>query len=172
MRRKDRHMFVAAVGGGSLLALGIREATILSAADLETAQARARQLGLTRIAAGVALLARPQLLTGALGLDSENESARWLPRLMAVREIALGVGTLVASRRSADPWPWLMTIAAVDGAEAAVLALALRGHAVDPLGGWAFVAADVGSAVAAPVRVARLAWSGVRQADADSISAR
>jgi hypothetical protein len=64
-----------------------------------------------------------------------------------------------------------MTIAAVDGAEAAVLALALRGAAVDRSGGWAFVAADVGSAVAAPVRVARLSW-GARQARKVSISGR
>jgi hypothetical protein len=100
MRPAHRRSLVAAAGGGSLLALGIREAVILSAADSETARARARQLGPTRIAAGVTLLARPRLLTGALGLDGGNESARWLPRLIAVREIALGVGTLAASRLS------------------------------------------------------------------------
>ena len=38
-----------------------------------------------------------------------------------------------------------MTVSAIDGAEALVLLIALRGKAVDKPGGWAFVAADAGS---------------------------
>lgn len=64
-----------AVGGATLLALGIREALIMRDADDATARARARQLGPTRIAAGVALLLRPQLLTGALGIEKGGAAA-------------------------------------------------------------------------------------------------
>jgi hypothetical protein len=155
MTDSHRRWVVATLAGGTLFALGIREGFILRDADVGRARNRARQLGPTRIAAGVALLLRPQLLAGALGL-STGQAAHWLPRLLAVREIALGIGAVASSRGDADPWPWLMTIAAVDGAEAAVLAAALRQRAVDPAGGWAFTAADLGSASAVVLRVARL----------------
>ena len=59
-------------------------------ADLPTARRRAGQLGPTRIAAGVAILIRPQLLAGALGLNKGGVAEGWLPRLLAVREVALG----------------------------------------------------------------------------------
>jgi hypothetical protein len=98
-----RRWAIAAISGGALLALGIREAFILQDADDGTARARARQLGSTRIAAGVALLLRPQLLTGALGIEQGGAAARWLPRLLAVREIALGIGARASSRNDADP---------------------------------------------------------------------
>jgi hypothetical protein len=96
--------------------------------DLATARSRARQLGTVRVGAGLALLARPRLLSGALGLSGREPASSWLPRLVAIREVALGTGALAASRPTADPWPWLMTIAAVDGAEAAVLALGSSGR--------------------------------------------
>jgi hypothetical protein len=76
--------------------------------------------------------------------------------MLAVREITIGTGTLAASRPGADPWPWLMTVPTIDGAEALVLLAALRRKAVDQLGGWAFVAADAGSAAALITRVAQL----------------
>lgn len=156
-----RRRGTAVVVGGGLLILGVREGLLLSHADDDTARARARQLGLTRVGAGLAILTRPQLLAGALGLGN-SDAARWLPRLLAVREVALGVGATAASRDKADPWPWLMTIAAVDGAEAAVLARALRSHGIDPAGGSAFLAADLGSASAVALRVARLAGRTTR----------
>ncbi len=156
MNNSKRRWTVAVLAGGGLLALGIREGLLLRDADLATARRRAGQLGPTRIAAGVVILLRPQLLAGALGLNKGGAAEGWLPRLLAVREIALGVGAQVSSRANADPWPWLMTIAAVDGAEAAVLLAALRKRAVDPAGGWAFTAADLGSASMVAMRVARL----------------
>ena len=118
-------------------------------------------LGLTGVGAGLALLIRPQLLSGALRLG-DSDAVRWLPRLLAIRELALGVGATAASRDKADPWPWLMTIAAVDGAEAVVLAWALRSRSIDPFGGFAFVAADLGSASAVALRVGELACPAAR----------
>lgn len=66
------------------------------------------------------------------------------------------MSAVAASRPSADPWPWLMTVSAIDGAEALVLLIALRGKAVDKPGGWAFVAADAGSAAALITRIGHL----------------
>jgi hypothetical protein len=57
----------------------------------------------TRIADGVALLFRPQLLVGAVGLDTAGTPARWLPRRFAVREIGLGIGALTSCQGDADP---------------------------------------------------------------------
>jgi len=140
----------------ALFSLGVREALRLRDADLESARSRARQLGATRIVAGLVLVLRPQLLTAALGLSAAGEAGWWLSRMLAVREIAVGTGTVAASHRGADPWPWLMTVSAIDGAEALVLFTALRRKAVDQPGGWAFVAADAGSAAALITRIAHL----------------
>jgi hypothetical protein len=147
-----------------MFGLGLREAMRLRDADLELARSRARQLGATRIVAGIVLVVRPQLLTAALGLSSAGEAGWWLSRMLAVREIAIGTGTVAASRPSADPWPWLMTVSAIDGAEALVLLIALRRKAVDKPGGWAFVAADAGSAAALVTRIGHLRRSTIRGA--------
>jgi hypothetical protein len=49
-----------------------------------------------------------------------------------------------------------MTVSAIDGAEALVLLSALGSNAVDRPGGWAFLAADAGSAAALITRLAYL----------------
>jgi hypothetical protein len=154
--RSTRRKAVATAAGAALFSLGLREAVRLRDADLESARSTARQLGATRIVAGVVLLVRPQLLTAALGLSTAGKVGWWLARMLAVREIAIGTGTVGASRSGADPWPWLMTVSAIDGAEALVLLAALRNWAIDRPGGWAFVAADVGSAAALITRIAYL----------------
>jgi hypothetical protein len=161
-----RRRAVAAAAGAVLFSLGLREAVRLRDADLELARGRARQLGATRIVAGLVLLVRPQLLTTALGLSAACEAGWWLSRMLAVRELAVGTGTVAASRPGADPWPWLMTVSAIDGAEALVLYIALSRKAVDQPGGWALVAADVGSATALITRIAHLRRSRSRGAAA------
>jgi hypothetical protein len=155
-----RRPAVAAAAGAGLFSVGLREAVRLADADLETASGRARQLGATRILAGVVLLVRPQLLTAALGLAGAGKAGWWLSRMLAVREVAVGTGTATASRPAADPWPWLMTVSAIGGAEALVLLGGLRRNVVDRPGGWAFVAADVGSAAALIARIGQLRKTG------------
>jgi hypothetical protein len=152
---KSRRVAVAAVAGAVLFSLGLREAVRLRDADLELARSRARQLGATRIVAGIAILIRPRLLTAALGLSAAADAGWWLSRMLAVRELAVGTGTVAASRSTANPWPWLMTVSAIDGAEALVLLAALRRKAVDQPGGWAFFAADAGSAASLITRFLR-----------------
>jgi hypothetical protein len=151
-----RRWVVAGAAGAALFSLGLREAVRLRDADLELARSRARQLGATRIAAGTVLLLRPQLLTAALGLSGAGRAGGWLSRMLAVREIAVGIGTVQQHSRDADPWPWLMTVSAIDGAEALVLLTALRRNAIDRPGGWAFVAADAGSAAALVTRIVHI----------------
>jgi hypothetical protein len=158
-----RRRAVAAAAGAVLCSLGLREAVRLGDADLELARNRARQLGATRILAGLVMLVRPQLLTAALGLSGGGKAGWWLSRLIAVRELAVGTGTVARSRPNADPWPWLMTVSAIDGAEALVLLTALRRQAVDGPGGWAFVAADLGSAAGVITRIAHLPNVGCGQ---------
>jgi len=155
-----RRRAVAAAAGAVLCSLGLREAVRLGDADLELARNRARQLGATRILSGLVMLVRPQLLTAALGLSGGGKAGWWLSRMITVREIAVGTGTVAASRPNADPWPWLMTVSAIDGAEALVLLAALRRKVVDGPGGWAFVAADAGSAAALIARIAHLRNAG------------
>jgi hypothetical protein len=141
-----------------LFALGVREAIALRDADLAAARTRIRQLGIVRISAGLILMAKPGLLAGALGWDDGDRGATtWLPRLVALRELCLGVGAMNSSRRDADPWPWLMTIATVDGVEGLVLMAALIRRDVDPAGGCGYAAADFGSATAVVLRAAQVA---------------
>jgi hypothetical protein len=153
---ESRRRAVAAAAGAVLFILGLREAVRLRDADLELARSRARQLGATRILAGVVLLVRPQLLTTALGLSGTGKAGWWLSRMLAVRELAVGTGTAAASRPAADPWPWLMTVSAIDGAEALVLIAALRRKAVDQAAGpsWPqMLAAQRLSSLASPILV-------------------
>ncbi len=57
------------------------------------------QLALARTGAGVVMVARPTALTQGLGVDSAA-SARtaWAVQMLGAREIALGVGTVLALR--------------------------------------------------------------------------
>jgi hypothetical protein len=105
---------VAAAAGAVLFSLGVREAVRLRDADFELARSRARQLGATRIVAGLVLLIRPQLLTATLGLSDAGEAGWWLSRLLAVCELAVGPGAVAASRSTADPWPWLVDVSDAD----------------------------------------------------------
>jgi hypothetical protein len=73
-----RRRAVTAAAGAMLCSLGLREAVRLRDADLDLARTRARQLGPTRMLAGVVLLVRPQLLTAALGLSGGGKAGWWL----------------------------------------------------------------------------------------------
>ena len=112
---------MAAAAGAVLFSLGVRELCGLRDADLELARSGARQLGATRSVAGLVLLIRPQLLTAALRLSDAGEAGWWLSQLLAVCELAVGPGAVAASRSTPDPWPWLMTVSVIDGAQALVL---------------------------------------------------
>ena len=65
----------------------------------------------SHLASGDAALGYP----GCSRAEQPSGGGTLAPRLLAVLEIALGTGAVASLRADADPWPWLMTIAAVDG---------------------------------------------------------
>lgn len=94
-----------------------------------------------RISFGLGLLARPQLLARILGTDSVTAGrTAWLGRMIAGREIALGVGTL-----SGSPGPWLVAQMISDTADALAVGVALRNRQVSPVIASGFLAFAVGA---------------------------
>jgi hypothetical protein len=90
-----------------------------------------RLLALGRTAIGLSVLARPELLVRGLGGDSGTaRRTGWLARMFAVREIALGAGTLVALRPGAADRSaarlWLVASAVTDAVDAAAMVAAIR----------------------------------------------
>jgi hypothetical protein len=137
------------VVGAALFGVGAIEALRLGRGDVGDARRSARSTGGARVVAGSVLLARPQAMPWLLGSPAEIRSALpWLGRMLAIRELVLGVATLRASRPGEDPRPWLLVLALVDTGEAAVLLDALRRGTVRQSRGSAFVLADLGSALA------------------------
>lgn len=116
------------------------------------------QLGAGRAVIGVGLLIAP--VAGARLLGTDTATARrveWLSRMLAVRDGALGVGALVAARRSpAEAVPWLLAGAAADLVDAAVMTGAVRrGRLKGPLP-RAIAALAGGTAVFGAVTALRL----------------
>ena len=107
------------------------------------------RLALGRAAAGTAMVTRPTLLPGLLGVDSATATRMaWSTQMLGVREIALGLGTWAALRRGDDRASrlWLMAGLLSDAVDAlAVGAAAARGHVSKPTG--AGVVAVAGTAV-------------------------
>ena len=107
------------------------------------------RLALGRTAAGAAMLARPTLLPGLLGVDSAAATRMtWSTQMLGVREVALGLGTFAALRRGDDRASrlWLMAGLLCDAVDAvAVGAAVARGHVSKVTG--AGVVAVAGTAV-------------------------
>jgi hypothetical protein len=93
---------------------------------LPDAAAMTRQLGAGRAAFAAGILAAPVLSIRLLGVDTATaQRVTWLTRMMAVRDAALGVGT-VLSARTGGATPWLVGGAVSDLVDAVVLAGALK----------------------------------------------
>jgi hypothetical protein len=68
------------------------------------------------------MFARPEALPNVLGGDASTAlRAPWLVRMIAVREMVLGVTTLTVSQTGEDVRSLLMALSLVDGAKALVL---------------------------------------------------
>jgi hypothetical protein len=90
-------------------------------------EARDLALGLAgaRIAVGVVSLLAPGLVGRAMmGPEGHSSGMRLLFRAVGVRDLALGIGVLVAMDRHAPVRGWLQASAAVDGLDAAASLLA------------------------------------------------
>ena len=97
------------------------------------------RLAVGRTGAGAVMLVRPRLMPQTMGVDSATAAkTAWLVQMLGAREIALGVGTLVALRSSdaRATRTWLAAGVASDGLDAlAVGAAVLSGRLSRPVGG-------------------------------------
>jgi hypothetical protein len=116
---------------------------------------RARILGTTRLVAGASILLAPSVLTKLLGLTPSRSASR-LARLIGFRELAVGTAACVAANHDRDPLPGLLAISVADGLEAIVISVALQRRAIPADRGYAFVLADLGSALAGLGILARM----------------
>jgi hypothetical protein len=151
-----RASLLGCVAGGALGLAGIAEALRLANGDDATLLRSARTTGPVRAAAGSLLLARPRLLPLAVGAGPGAEGPDWLVRMVAVRELVLGMGLLSAARRRRDPRPWLLSTAAVDGSECLVVLHAVNRRQLPVVPALGFAAADFGGALVAAGVLAQL----------------
>lgn len=80
-----------------------------------------------RVAFGAAVLARPEVLTRGMRIDSSTaRRIGWLTRMFGVRDMVLGGGTLYALSRRGAPGPWLVASVLSDATDAAALTAAIR----------------------------------------------
>jgi hypothetical protein len=92
---------------------------------------------------------KPELMARLLhGKGAADPATRLHLRMLAIREIALGVGTVMALGTERDVRRWLLLLALVDTGEALALVPAIRRRTVRPSVGLAFAAADLGSSAA------------------------
>jgi hypothetical protein len=90
---------------------------------LPSAVATARLIGIGRTALGGGFLAVPVEGVKALGVDAATaKRVAFLSRMMAGRDVVIGVGTLVSRR----PAGWLLAGAVADAVDAAAIAQARR----------------------------------------------
>jgi hypothetical protein len=140
---------LAAAAGGALGLAGIMEAVRLAKGDQATLRRSARTTGPIRAVAGSLLLVQPRLLPRALGAGSGAQPPDWLVRMVAVREIVLGISLSSARRLPGDPRPWLLSAAAIDGAEGVVVLDAIARRQLPGVPALGFAAADLGGALVA-----------------------
>jgi hypothetical protein len=92
--------------------------------------------GLVRIAAGSLLLRRPGLLASLAGARSDDRLVRAVVAGLGVRDLALGVSALAATRPGGDVRAQLRLQAAADAVDAVIVAAAMpsgrlpRGRAI------------------------------------------
>ena len=85
----------------------------------------ARLVAAGRVALGVGMVARPELLPKMLGVDSGTAGRMaWLGRMFGAREVALGAGLLLAGRENEREW--LLGSALCDAVDAVAFAEAAR----------------------------------------------
>lgn len=148
-QRRLKTGWAAPALGAVLFAAGVGQARKLAAGGVGVAQRAARTTGPTRIGIASLLLAKPQLMARLLhGNDHADGKTRLTLRMFAVRELALGVGTLLGAGTGSDVRRWLLVLALVDTGEALILLPAIRRGTVAPTAGLALVVADLGSSTA------------------------
>lgn len=128
--------------------------------DRGNARALARALGVGRVALGAVAMVLPQLpLRPWVGEAAGDRAARLLARALGGRDIALGLGVLLALSHDAPVRGWVEAGGVADAGDVAVTLAHLR--SLPRRGRWLVVAAATGGLVAA-----RLAAPSVDGSDA------
>jgi hypothetical protein len=115
-------------------------------------------IGIGRIGLGGAFMASPEFSTRVLGLDAVTaRRVSWLARMLAVRDIALGAGTIASSVTGRDASLWLLGGAVSDAVDAAAITGAVRAKRLPAAKAGAMVllaagAAALGAVVAGQAR--------------------
>jgi hypothetical protein len=124
-------------------------------------------LGLTRIAIGIGLMANPKGIGKALGIDdAAMQQAAWLARFTGGREIAIGLGTLLAWRRSEPLAGWIAAQAISDATDTVAFAVVATQGRVSPARGWGmavFAASGAISEATTAIRLSRQSRPAVSQ---------
>lgn len=108
---------------------------------------RTRALSAVRTAVGGAMIAAPRQLPRTLGVDAATVTrTTWLVRMIGVREVALGAGTLLAARRGEAMATWVLAQAFSDAGDAVVIGVALRSRRVASLPALAVIGFALGGA--------------------------
>jgi hypothetical protein len=103
-------------------------------------------LGLTRVVIGTGLLVNPTGLGRALGAADPQQTAP-MGRLLGAREIAIGLGTLVAWRRGQSTAFWVAAQAISDASDTLACAAAAMTGRVTRARGWGMAAFAASGAI-------------------------
>lgn len=127
---------------------GARSALTATLAGLAL-RATPTHLAVGRTAAGASMVLRPKALPQLMGLDSATATrVGWSVQMLGIRDLALGVGTLLALR-GADPRgarSWLAMGVLCDAVDALAVTGAMARGRVSKGSGAAVVAVAVGAA--------------------------
>ena len=119
-------------------------------------------IGGGRIAIGVSFLSSPVTFLRLIGLDTASATrVTWLARTAGVRDVVLGVGTLVAAVTGRNDISWLLAGAACDAVDAVVTGAAAREGRISRIRG---ALVTVGAVASVAAGVAALAAGRSRSA--------
>jgi hypothetical protein len=116
------------------------------------------RLGAARTGIGVVMVTRPALVPSAMGVDRTTaERMGWAVQMLGAREIALGMGAVVASRRGDRRAErlWLMAGLLSDAIDAVAVSQAVRSGRLPQLTGSAVAASSAGAAALELAALAR-----------------
>ena len=106
-------------------------------------------IGGGRIAIGVSFLSSPVRFLRMIGLDTASATrVTWLARTAGVRDVVLGVGTLVVAVTGRSDTSWLLAGAACDAVDALVTGAAAREGRISRVRGALVTAGAVASVAA------------------------
>jgi len=98
--------------------------------------ASALAIGIGRVAIGTAFAALPELGVRLLGTDAATaRRVGWLSRMVAGRDIALGAGTIAATRNG-NGAGWVLGGAFADAVDSAAVVMAMKQGRLRGPGAW------------------------------------